>query len=168
MHVKTLVVVIVLVFVAIAAGVTVSQIASSVEQPVLFSHQLHLEEAGLECVDCHRHAIDGVRATIPNVEVCGECHEEPMTDSRQEARVSEHIRDGVPIPWRKVYWVPEHVYFSHRRHTTIAGIACERCHGNVGDESAPLTRPLVRLDMDDCMDCHTEAGVTNDCVSCHK
>jgi hypothetical protein len=165
---KAMYVVIAIVVLAVVAGVTVSQIANSVEQPILFNHQLHLEEAGLECTDCHRYAIDGIRATIPNVDVCGDCHEEPLTESAEEALVAEHVRDGVPIPWRKVYWVPEHVYFSHRRHTAIAGILCETCHGPVGDESVPLTRPLVRIDMNNCMGCHAEAGVTNDCVACHR
>lgn len=165
---KALYVIIVLVALAVVAGVTVSLVANSVEQPILFNHQLHLEEAGLECTDCHLYAVDGIRATIPNLDVCGECHEEPLTESTEEARVAEYVRDGVPIPWRRVYWVPDHVYFSHRRHTAIAGIACETCHGNVGDETDPLARPLLRLDMNDCMGCHVDAGVTNDCVSCHK
>jgi len=161
-------VIVAVILLAVVGGVSMSLIAQSVEQPIPFNHKLHVEEAGMECTDCHLYAVDGVRATIPNIDVCGECHEEPLTESEHEAQVAEHVRDGVPIPWRKVYWVPEHVYFSHRRHTAIAGIACERCHGNMSERVDPLTRPLVRLDMNECIKCHRETDVSNDCVACHK
>ncbi len=164
---KAAYIIVIVILIAVAGGVSVALIAQSAEQPIPFNHKLHIEEAGMECTDCHLYAVDGVRATIPNLDICGECHAEPLTESAHEARVAEYVREGVPIPWRKVYWVPEHVYFSHRRHTAVAEIACETCHGIVGERSDPLTRPLVRLDMDACMKCHKETGASNDCVACH-
>ena len=149
-------------------GETLAVLAQSVTQPIAFNHRLHIQDVGAECTDCHRFALEGVRATIPNIEVCIECHEEPVTDSAEEARTIEHIQEGVPIPWRKVYYVPDHVYFSHRRHTALGGIDCTRCHGVIEEREKPLSRPLVRLNMDDCMNCHREAEASNDCVSCHR
>ena len=140
----------------------------SITQPIAFNHRLHIEEVGAECIDCHLYARDGARATIPNIEVCIQCHEEAVTESGEEARTVEHIQDGVPIPWKKVYHVPDHVYFSHRRHTKLGGIECQRCHGAVEVQEAPFTRPLVRLDMDACMNCHRESKVSNDCILCHR
>lgn len=148
-------------------GVLVA-LAGSVTQPIAFNHRLHIEEVGLECTDCHIYALEGVRATIPNIEVCGDCHEEAMTESAEEALTVEHIRDGIPIPWRKVYHVPEHVYFSHRRHTTLGGIDCEQCHGAMEEREQPLTDPLVPLGMDECLDCHRQADATTDCILCHR
>ncbi len=143
-------------------------LGAAITQPIAFNHHLHVEDAGLECTDCHVYARKGVRATIPNIEVCVDCHEEAMTESAEEARTVEYIRDGVPIPWRKVNVVPEHVYFSHRRHTAVGGIECGRCHGPIEEREVPLTRPLVRMRMDDCMQCHQERAASNDCVSCHR
>lgn len=137
-------------------------------QPIAFNHRKHVKDVGAACPDCHLHALDGARATIPNVAVCATCHSEPLTDSREEARVVAMIKQRTPIPWRKVYWVPDHVYFSHRRHTTLGQIACPACHGEVGEQVRPLTRPLARLSMNGCTDCHEKAKVTNDCVACHR
>lgn len=136
-------------------------------QPLLFNHRLHIEELGAECTDCHLYAASGVRATIPNLEVCAGCHDEALTESPEEARLLERIRQGEPIPWRKVYWVPDHVYFSHRRHTAIAGLECQRCHGAVEQMAVPIIRRAVRLDMESCMSCHRDTGVSNDCLLCH-
>lgn len=154
----------------LAVGAVVAVLAwarPAFEQPIAFSHQLHVEEMGAECTDCHQHVLDGVRATIPNIEVCADCHEEAQGESPEEARLVEHIQTGEPIPWLKVYTVPDHVYFSHRRHAAIAGIACETCHGEVGQRVEPVTRPAVEMTMDHCMDCHQESGASNDCIWCH-
>lgn len=168
--VKTLrfLVVALVVVVVVAGGVVVAVTRSSVVQPIDFNHQLHIEEVGNECVDCHTYAIDGVRATIPNIDVCEGCHEEAQGESAEEAGVVEHVAQGVPIPWRKVYRVPAHVYFSHRRHSGIAGIECATCHGAIAQRNRALTRPLVSVSMGRCMGCHAEEGASNDCVACHR
>ena len=160
-----LVVLVLLVGGAIAAGLAWR--GPALEQPIAFNHELHVEEMGAECTDCHQHVLDGARATIPNIGVCADCHEEAQTDSPEEARLVEYIQAGEPIPWLKVYTVPDHVYFSHRRHAAIAEIACETCHGEVGQQSQPVTRPAVEMTMDHCMDCHEETGASNDCIWCH-
>ncbi len=148
--------------------VLVTFMGQGVTQPIAFNHHLHVTDQELECVDCHLYALEGVRATIPNLEICIDCHEEAQGQSLEEAKVVEHIADGLPIPWQRVFWVPDHVYFSHRRHTEIAGIECQVCHGDVQDRVEALTKPIVRLTMGKCMDCHYEEGVSNDCINCHR
>ena len=137
-------------------------------QPIAFNHSLHVGEVGLDCTDCHRYVLTGARATIPNVEDCGECHMEAQGESAEERRLIAFVESGEPIPWRKVYRVPDHVYFSHRRHAAIAGIECERCHGPMAERTLPVTRPAVRLTMEACIECHDQAGVSNDCIACHR
>lgn len=152
----------------LAVGVAVSLAPTPVSQPIAFNHRLHVEDVGSECTDCHLYAKTGVRATIPNLELCADCHEEAQTESPQEALLVEQIQANEPIRWRKVYWVPDHVFFSHRRHTAIASIECETCHGDVGAREEPVTRREVRLSMNQCMECHDEAGASNDCLLCHR
>lgn len=149
-------------------GVALVAARVRVTQPIAFNHRLHLEDVGLDCTDCHLYAESGPRATIPNLTVCSDCHEESQGDSPQEARLIEFIQQGTLVPWRKIYRVPSHVYFSHRRHTAIAGIACETCHGQISEREQPVTRPLVQVTMERCMACHEEQGVSNDCVYCHR
>ena len=139
-----------------------------IEQPIAFNHRLHVEDLGSDCTDCHLYAETGVRATIPNIEVCADCHEEAQTESEEEARLVAYIQSEELVPWRKIYRVPDHVYFSHRRHTTLGNLACETCHGQVEILETPLSRPETDLGMDFCMDCHNESGVSNDCLLCHR
>ena len=151
--------------VALVAGLAAAR--RPVSQPIAFNHNLHVEELGSECADCHQHVMTGARATIPNIAVCADCHEEAQGESAAEAKLVEHIQAGEPIPWVKVTTVPDHVYFSHRRHAAIAAIACEDCHGEVGLRTEPVVRPAVRMTMDHCMECHEASGASNDCIWCH-
>lgn len=154
--------------VLIAATLLWAMAPRPVTQPIAFNHSLHVGDVGLDCTECHSYVLTGARATIPNVEECGMCHAEALTESEEEQRLVAFVESGEPIPWRKVYRVPDHVYFSHRRHAAIAGIECERCHGPMAERTLPVTRPAVRLTMDACIECHDQSGVTNDCITCHR
>ena len=151
-----------------ALGLAVAALAGPAVQPIAFNHKTHVDANSLECVDCHAHALDGVRATIPEIGVCAACHSEPQGDSAAEAEVVEHVRAGTPIAWVQVHWVPDHVYFSHRRHAALGEIACEVCHGKVRERVLPFTRPAVRLRMSWCIACHERTEARNDCVACHR
>ena len=151
-----------------AAGVVRSLTPWPVEQPIAFSHQQHIEDVGAECTDCHLYAQSGMRATIPNRAVCADCHSEALSESPEETKLLEYVTAEESIPWSKVYWVPDHVFFSHRRHTTVSEIECETCHGPVAARTEPLTRPMLSITMDRCMECHEETGTSNDCILCHR
>lgn len=143
--------------------------AGKIEQPIQYNHKLHIQEVGSECVDCHRYVNVTARATIPNIGVCGECHEdEPITESTEELKLLEYVSSGERIPWKKVYRLPSHVYFSHRRHTVIGNIDCKVCHGDVREMASPIGKQHVSIKMGECMKCHEETGVDNDCTRCHR
>jgi len=150
------------------AGVAISVRSLRISQPISFNHRLHVEDLGSDCTDCHLYAETGVRATIPNIEVCSDCHLEAQTESAEEAKLVQLIEAEELIPWLKVYRVPDHVYFSHRRHTAVGGIECEVCHGIVADRETPVVRQEVRITMDFCMECHYESDTSNDCLLCHR
>ncbi len=138
----------------------------SYDQPISYNHKLHIEQ-GLECISCHRYVMEQTFASIPGVDVCLECHEEPLTESREEEKIRQFAESGTDIPWMQVYEVPDHVFFSHRRHVSVAEIACEECHGEIEGREKPFTRPLIDLSMEFCIDCHKGSGATEDCVACH-
>ena len=78
-----------------------------------------------------------------------------MLPARAEIlKVHGFVARGEPIPWRRLYRVPSHVFFSHRRHVAMAGIVCAECHGPMEEQTRPPDRALVAHDMDDCMECH--------------
>lgn len=155
------------VLVLVVVGVVFSM-PRPIRQPLAFNHSLHINDVGAECTDCHLYVETTMHATIPNITVCADCHEEALTDSPQEAWLVEQIQSGTRIPWRKLYRLPDHVFFSHRRHTAVGEVECTTCHGDMSARTEPPGRPLVPLSMDRCITCHEKVGASNDCISCHR
>lgn len=140
----------------------------SYSQPILYNHKKHIEEAGLTCFDCHLRVGIGEKASIPNIEVCQNCHKEPMTNSKEEAKLVLYINKKENIPWVQVHQLPDYVYFSHRRHVAMGKIACQECHGNVAGMTLPFSRAAVDLKMEFCTQCHEKNRVNTDCATCHR
>lgn len=159
----------------VAVGVTIAilltraRLLAAPEQPIPYSHQTHVE-AGIQCLYCHSQATRSIVAGIPSVERCMGCHAVIATEEETVQQLARYWEQGQAIPWARVNYQPDFVYFSHRPHLG-AGLNCETCHGDVSrmDEA----RPVLRMDMGWCLDCHTEQDpehVTRllDCVACHK
>ena len=138
-------------------------------QPIVYSHKTHVETAGLTCTDCHTSVLSSSAATIPSLEVCSTCHsEQPISQSAEEKKLLEFVKQGKAIPWLRIYHVPDHVYFSHRRHVTKAALECKTCHGDVPEFTEPVASQFLPVTMENCMKCHRENNVTNDCLACHR
>lgn len=135
-------------------------------QPLAFNHKVHADN-DLACADCHINFMDYSSSGRPTIEICAACHEESMTDSSEEKRVVESVQAGEEIEWKRLYRLPEDVYFSHRRHVAVGGIECATCHGDIGESVRPPTKP-EKMTMDKCMNCHDETQADNDCIACHR
>ena len=139
----------------------------SVRQPIMFNHAKHMEN-GMSCTDCHVGAEEQAHATIPNLAVCLNCHESPLSESPEEAKIRTIAAAKEEIRWSQVTQVPSHVYFSHRRHAQIGKLACNVCHGTMEKASVPPTRPFWPMTMDSCLECHQRHGLRTDCNDCHR
>jgi hypothetical protein len=137
-------------------------------QPILYNHKKHVEDAGLTCFDCHTRVLTHEKASIPNIEICKGCHEQPMTESKEEKKLVGYIQKNQPIPWIQVHRVPDYAYFSHRRHVSIGKVACLSCHGDVANMTLPFSRPYLPIKMAFCIDCHAKNHVNTDCATCHR
>jgi len=137
-------------------------------QPILYNHKIHVDEADLTCLDCHQNANILARATIPNISICGDCHDDIESENTEEQKVAEYVINEASIPWVQVHNVPDHAYFSHRRHVELAQIECTDCHGDVSQMERPFIDSFVEIEMEWCMDCHEQRNVTNDCYACHR
>jgi len=88
-----------------------------------------------------------------------------------------------PIPWVRIYDLPDFVYFDHRAHVS-RGVACETCHGPI--ETMDRVRQVGSLSMGWCIKCHrinvaegqevlppglghpeVSNHVSTDCSTCH-
>lgn len=137
-----------------------------VDQPLQFNHKIH-KENDLECLDCHLYFEDHASSGRPRLETCQGCHEEPLGESKAEKILVDHISSGKELEWKRLYRVPEDVYFSHRRHVILGNIECQICHGDIGESIRPPAKP-IKITMKKCMKCHNEKKADNDCIACHR
>lgn len=138
-----------------------------IEQPIQYNHSIHVDEAGLYCSDCHVGVETKIQATLPTIKRCSTCHSEMQGESPEEAKVVEAVNNKEEIHWNRIYTLPEHVFFSHRRHVTAGKVACSECHGEVEKLTKPADHQLVPIQMKRCMKCHDRKSVSNDCINCH-
>jgi hypothetical protein len=135
------------------------------EQPLPYSHRQHLA-LGLACAQCHPMPDPGHAATLPSTSTCMTCHARVKTDSPAIQHLARAHAAGEMIPWKRVYLLPDFVFFSHRRHTMGATpIACELCHGPVRE--LDVMQRVGDISMAACTSCHQEKQAPTRCDSCH-
>jgi hypothetical protein len=137
------------------------------EQPVAFNHRIHVQDLGLECLDCHEFYESETFSGLPDRDTCAMCHEEAQGESQEEAKLVKLLAQEKPLAWRALFQQPPHVFSSHRRHVVVAKLECEQCHGAIAESEAPPTKVEV-LSMDACIDCHQAGQASTDCTDCHR
>ncbi|MGH8146691.1 MAG: cytochrome c3 family protein [Rhodanobacteraceae bacterium] len=123
------------------------------QQPVPFSHKHHVGDDGIACRYCHVAVGKSAFASIPPLTTCMTCHSQLYTHQKALAPLLTAFRTGVPLHWKRVYKLPDFVYFNHSIHVA-KGIGCVSCHGRV--DKMPLTRRVAPLTMEWCLGCHRD------------
>lgn len=123
----------------------------AVEQPVPFSHKHHVGDDGIDCRYCHGAVEQSAYAGIPPLSTCMTCHSQLYTRQRVLAPLLTAFRSGVSLHWKRLYKLPDFVYFNHGIHVA-KGVGCVTCHGRI--DSMPLTARVAPLTMQWCLDCH--------------
>jgi hypothetical protein len=149
-----------------AAGRTALRPEGHASQPIAFNHQKHVKDVGLECSVCHEYFSTSAHSGLPSLALCKGCHAEPLSKSAEEQKLIV-MREPLPS-FQKLFRLPDHARYSHRRHVGSAKLACETCHGAIAGTTRPPASPLVRITMATCTGCHAERGVKTDCTSCHR
>lgn len=121
------------------------------EQPIPFSHRLHVGELEVDCRYCHQSVELSAVASLPSSQTCLNCHRllgrsvaalEPLFESEDL---------DVPLRWTRVHKTPEYTYFDHSLHLA-GGIGCVSCHGDLAAmDRVSQTEPLS---MSWCLRCH--------------
>ncbi len=156
-------------------------------QPIAFSHKIHAGDNKIECQYCHSAAKHSKHSGIPSVNICMNCHmniSEVAEDTKviledggtvlTKADLDKEIQkiydaagwdkdklaytgEQKPIKWVRIHNLPDFAYFNHSQHVTVAGVACQKCHGPIQEmdevyQHSPLT-------MGWCIDCHKQTKV---------
>lgn len=135
------------------------------EQPILYSHKVHVGQLGMDCRYCHTTVQQAAQASIPPTATCINCHSRKYGILRETSPKiallqerfygSERFPRGSPMPWIRVHDLPGYVYFNHSAHTT-RGVRCVTCHGRVDRmDEVYQAKPLS---MSWCLECHRNPG----------
>jgi hypothetical protein len=155
------------------AGASSSQNSSPV-QPIAFTHPVHVQRLGMNCLYCHNAANKSPDPGLPALSTCMGCHnaigpDRPPNDlhdnkayhsteieklykyADQKAPFMGMGPNAKPIPWVRIHNVPEYVHFPHTRHIN-AGVTCQTCHGQV--QKMDRVFQFATLNMGWCVSCH--------------
>jgi len=140
-------------------------------QPIFFSHVIHSGSYQIACQYCHANARRSPDAGIPSVEKCMGCHKVVAAQGNEQVqKLHGYWEKQQPIPWIRVFRLPEYAHFPHMNHIQ-AGLVCQTCHGrieameqvhartgqNIGNDLmnlAAMPVPGPKLTMGWCVECH--------------
>ena len=143
---------------------------------VIFSHKMHAENYGFDCVDCHHESSDPQKGVLK----CGVCHGAIPTN----AELAEIGKDGdgtkplgnMPyhdtsiVTDKKACLTCHHLEYvqkdwGHDKHSEEYGLDCQSCHHGEDIEAEPMN----------CNNCHFDGAeislkdaVHTKCADCHQ
>ncbi len=134
------------------------------EQPIPFSHRFHVSSRQINCFFCHPGAQHAASAGVPPVEKCMLCHSVIIPDFPAIKKLSGYYFSAKPVPWKRIYRLPDYVHFSHQIHIA-RGFDCSECHGDV--KAMQRVGKARVIDMNFCVGCHWRNGASDSCFRCH-
>jgi menaquinone reductase, multiheme cytochrome c subunit len=140
---------------ALGASPTTTAVGYAPEQPVHYSHALHVGKLGLDCRYCHYTVEKTAFASLPPTQTCMNCHTGVLPDDKELKKVHDSWMTGKPVEWIKVHDLPQYVYFSHEAHVNH-GVGCIECHGRI--DHMDVVAQQKPLSMGWCIECHRDPG----------
>lgn len=123
------------------------------EQPVPYSHAVHVGKLGMDCRYCHTSVETSDFAALPATQTCMNCHSTVLPESPRLLPVRESWVTGMPVKWVKVHDLPDYAYFDHSAHVN-KGVGCVSCHGRI--DQMDVVYQSKPLSMSWCLECHRE------------
>lgn len=168
---------------------------SEKQQPVAFSHKVHVEDQAMECAQCHFTREDGSFSGIPTTEACAECHMTAQGETKAELDyVANYVEQEKEPKWLVHQKQPDNVFFSHTVHSVAfcatchpdyeskPEMLCTQCHPSTEelDKQIPYKENVLSkyskttMKMWQCERCHAvpdhldQTNANNACYTCHK
>ncbi|MBI1367887.1 MAG: cytochrome C [Planctomycetes bacterium] len=130
-------------------------------QPIPYSHELHVNQLGLDCRYCHTTVEKAGFAAIPSANICMNCHhairkvDAAGKPNPKLAPLYEAYQTGMPVEWVKVHDLPDYAYFNHSAHIN-KGVSCVSCHDRVDRMGSDGVYQAKELSMGWCLKCHRD------------
>lgn len=121
------------------------------DQPMTYSHAIHVEQLGLDCRYCHSFVEVAGASNVPSTQTCMACHAQIKAQSPKLAALRASWEAGTPVQWVRIHKAPDYVYFNHAVHVN-RGVSCFSCHGQIND--MPTVFQAEPLSMAWCLECH--------------
>ncbi len=137
-------------------------VSSAESRQLKFSHKLHVDENGQACEVCHANATastSGFDDLLPTHAECATCHE---VDDQNECSKC-HLSASPSLSPRVNSYSEK---FDHARHADKAELECSACHTDL-DGGLPANSVGHLPNMAQCMSCHEQKLVKNECATCH-
>ena len=93
------------------------------------------------------------------------CHTSIKKESAEIRKLAAFAAKKEPVPWARVYQLPDIIWFSHAAHVKDAKVECAVCHGDVAQRDVLFQEKSIS--MNSCMDCHARHKAPNGCDVCH-
>lgn len=128
-------------------------------QPIYFSHRIHAGVKQINCRFCHPYVERSRNAGLPSVQKCFYCHNWVIPNHPQIQVEKQHLETNTPVPWKRIFYLPDFVFFRHQPHVLWRGLDCSNCHGDVKSQDR-----LQRVDfqMGFCLNCHRKMSRPGD------
>ncbi len=144
------------------------------EQPIYFSHKVHVGENSIDCQYCHSSAKHSKTSGIPSLNVCMNCHKsineftgkldnDRIDGTKEMHKIYDYIGydlekvaytgEEKPIEWKRIHNMQDFVYFNHSQHVVAGEQAIKKA---IKAGTVPNIKN-INPDLDDsqvCFACH--------------
>jgi len=130
---------------------------------IKFDHQLHVNDAGIKCEDCHAAAVNSVSAKDnlnPKKKDCSGCHD---VNDQKTCNLCHY--DGV---YKKLKVNKNELVFSHKQHVVNEKQECTACHAGFEKVKFSVQTAAGFPKMESCYTCHNNQKASNNCEQCHN
>ncbi|MFT3787478.1 MAG: cytochrome c3 family protein [Tepidisphaeraceae bacterium] len=144
----------------VGASPMATDVGYAPDQPIKYSHALHVGQLGMDCRFCHTTVENAAFAAVPPTQTCMNCHAAIRSKTPDGSAPNPNLaalyaswKSGTPVQWKKIHDLPDYAYFNHSAHVN-KGVSCVTCHGRIDQmETVYQAKPL---NMAWCLECHRQ------------
>jgi len=125
-----------------------------ITQPIWFSHESHYKTYKIQCLSCHKEALKGQVAGLPDLKSCMKCHLYIKSGEKygkvEIVKLYKKYYAHEEIRWTEGYRLSQYAHFDHSLHASAGKLNCIDCHTN----QTNIEVSKLEFNMAWCIKCH--------------